>query len=377
MEAHGQTGARSDQDLGVAVCQTCTDQTILIGQVDRNDAIRADVLEISDRCLLDGTFLRGHEDVRFLIEGLYRQVRRHLFVGLLLDHVGDRPSLCIAAAFRNVIHLDTVYTTTIGEEQQEVMRGGAEDVLYIVIVIRARTADSPAALVLTAVVCDCCALDIAIVRDRDDDLFISDHVFDREVTGVIDDLCAALIAVFGGKLCELFANDLHLQLRTCQDGTQSLDRLDDLTILLLDLLTLQTGKALKTHVENSLRLYFAEVETRLQSFRGSGCVLRLLDRLDNGVDIIKSDDEAFQDVGTLFGCGKIEARPTNDHFVSVLDELFDHLLQRQNARTSVDERKHDDTKGDLHLCVLVQIVQHDHRNAVALEFDHDAHTFAI
>ena len=49
----------------------------------------------------------------------------------------------------------------------------------------------------------------------------------------------------------------------------------------------------------------------------------------------------------------------------------------QLARLAVDDRQHDHAEVDLHLRVLVQIVQHDFGLLAALQLDHDAHAVAV
>ncbi len=66
-----------------------------------------------------------------------------------------------------------------------------------------------------------------------------------------------------------------------------------------------------------------------------------------------------------------------DDFVAVLDELFEHRAQRKDFWCAVDERDHDDAEGRLHLRVLEELVEHDLRLDIALEFDDDAHAVAV
>src|SRR6185437_4703388 len=56
---------------------------------------------------------------------------------------------------------------------------------------------------------------------------------------------------------------------------------------------------------------------------------------------------------------------------------LDDVDNAQLARLSIDDAKHDHAKVNLHLRVLVQIIQNDLSLLAALQFDNDAHAIAI
>ena len=55
-----------------------------------------------------------------------------------------------------------------------------------------------------------------------------------------------------------------------------------------------------------------------------------------------------------------------------VDPVPDERVDAQRARHAVDEREHVRAEGVLQLGVLVEVVQHDLRDGVALEHDHEA-----
>ena len=61
---------------------------------------------------------------------------------------------------------------------------------------------------------------------------------------------------------------------------------------------------------------------------GVGHVLRLLDDLDDFVDVVDRDLEAVEDVLPGLGRVEIELGPPDDDLVAVLDESLEQLLQR-------------------------------------------------
>ena len=79
----------------------------------------------------------------------------------------------------------------------------------------------------------------------------------------------------------------------------------------------------------------------------------------------------------LVGLLQIEGRSAHDHHVTMVDEVLEHLTERKNARYPVHQRQHDRAESRLHLCMLVQQVQHDLRNGVPLELDDDAKPVSV
>ncbi len=65
------------------------------------------------------------------------------------------------------------------------------------------------------------------------------------------------------------------------------------------------------------------------------------------------------------------------HFVAVIHEVLDDLAQVHDLRHTIDQRQHDRAEGRLHLRVLVQLVQHDLRDRIALQLHHDAHPVPV
>ena len=71
-------------------------------------------------------------------------------------------------------------------------------------------------------------------------------------------------------------------------------------------------------------------------------------------------------------------RPADDDLALVLDVVLRCTSRsEQRPRHAVDERDHVDAERRLHRRVLVELVEHDLRDRVALELDHEAHAAAV
>ena len=69
---------------------------------------------------------------------------------------------------------------------------------------------------------------------------------------------------------------------------------------------------------------------------------------------------------------ELELRPSNDDFVPVPNVVLKNFLERHDLRHQLarvrigHERQHDDAECRLHHRVLVELVEHDTRNRIAL-----------
>ena len=74
---------------------------------------------------------------------------------------------------------------------------------------------------------------------------------------------------------------------------------------------------------------------------------------------------------------KVEDRAADDDRFAVVDEVVQHLQQREDARFLVKDGEHDDAERRLHIGRFEQVVEDDLAHGVALEFDDDADPFAV
>ena len=103
------------------------------------------------------------------------------------------------------------------------------------------------------------------------------------------------------------------------------------------------------------------LKLRHQAVARFGRVLRPANQLDDLVEVIERDLQAFEDVRARFGLAQLELGAAPDDFAAELDEVLDDLEQAQHPRTAADDREHDDAERRLQLRVLVEVVEHDLR----------------
>ena len=93
--------------------------------------------------------------------------------------------------------------------------------------------------------------------------------------------------------------------------------------------------------------------------------------------MVERDLQPLEDVRARLGLPQVELDPPPHHFAPELDEVLQHLDERQRPRPPAHDREHDDAEADLQRRVLVQVVQDDVRHFAALQLDDDAQPFAV
>ncbi len=283
----------------------------------------------------------------------------------------------LEADLRDRVHLQPVHAAAVGEHEHVGVRRGHEEVLDDVLFLRLHADAALAAAALRAIEGQRRALDVSAAGHGDDHVLVRDHVLDRDLVRLGDDLRPALVAVALFDLPQLVGNDVQHQPLRAEDFLQPGDQLEKPLVLFDDLLALQAGQALQAHVEDRLRLELGELPALDQS------ALRLRrraagpDQGDQLVQHVECFDEAFQDVGAVFGLTQVEARPAHDDLLPVLDEQPDHRGELHDLRLVVDDGQEDDPERRLHLRVPVEVVEDHFRNFVALELDDDADAVAV
>ena len=134
-------------------------------------------------------------------------------------------------------------------------------------------------------------------------------------------------------------------------------------------MALQTSEAAQAHFQNGLRLRVGKAEALGQAGRRLFVGLAAANNLDNFVDVIKSDEQAFENMGALFSLAQFILGTARDDVFLMKNVVMQHFLQRKRTRHAIDQGQHNDAPTDLQLGVLVELIEHDLGNRVLLELD--------
>ena len=257
------------------------------------------------------------------------------------------------------------------------MRGRDDQVLDHVLGARGHADAALAAARLPPVGIDRGALQVSAARHRHRDVLHLHQVFEADLAGVFDDLRAALVAEVLLDFLQLLDDHAAQNFFRAQDLQIFRDLLLDLGQLVDDLLLLHAGEALELQFDNRLRLFLGELEAGDQAVAGFPRSLGGADQRDHRVQIVERLLESQQQMLAVASLAQKVIRAPAHHVQAVIDEALDGVEQAQLARLPVDDGQQDHAEVDLHLRVLVQIVQHHFGLLAALQLEHDAHAVAV
>ena len=316
-------------------------------------------------------------DEFLIVQVLHAQVGIDSIVGVDVQQILDGASLRVLRTFGYFVHLQPVALALLGEEHHGVVHRGRIDMFYEVLIAGFGTFGAYPTTVLCTEFAQRRTLDVAHVRDGDNHLVVGVEVFGVEFLGRIHDFGAALVAVFFFHLDEFVLNDLAAELVVHQDFLQVSNLFLDFLVFGVQLVLHQACELAQTHLNDGTALYLSQLETLHQPRDGISGRLGGTDDADYFVDIVRSDDQTFQNVGTLLSLAQVELRAADNDVVTMLYEVFDELFQVQQARTSVYQCHVVHAKRRLEHSHLVELVQHYAGVGIALHVDDDAHTFAV
>ena len=216
--------------------------------------------------------------------------------------------------------------------------------------------DALAAAVLRAVGHRRNSLDKAAAAEGDHHSLMGDF-FNGEVhDGLFADLGAAVIAVLGFELADFFFDQEEDLLRVGQQIFQVGDGLQDLGIFIQNLAALQVGQAAQLHIQDGLGLFLRQAEIGHQVLAGGFGRLRFADGLDDGIDMVQGNLQAFQDVSPGFGLCQLKLGAAGDDFLAEIDIILQGFFQADDPGLAVHQRQHVDEEGRLHGGIFVELV---------------------
>jgi hypothetical protein len=254
---------------------------------------------------------------------------------------------------------------------------GHEEVLDEILLLGLHAHTATAASALRAIEGHRRALDVAVVRNRDRDVFVRDCVLDRDLVRDIDDLGATRIRVCRLEIAEFGADDVVDLLAAREDRLQPRDRGLDLGELVDDLLPLEARETLELQFEDGSRLDVAQAELGDEADAGLARGRGIADELDDRVEVVEGNDVATQNVGTRLCLAQLELGPPAHDLAPEVEEVVADLEEIEDPRAAVDDRQHDDAERVLELGLLVELIEQDLRGLILADIDDDAHAAAI
>ena len=192
--------------------------------------------------------------------------RLDFVIRLDVQQILHRPPFGSLGILRNLEDPQPVAPPLFRKEKQMVVVGRHEHFLDKVRIAGTGTPGTFAAPVLHLVFRQAGALDVAQVRKGDDHGIVGNHILNPEIgrTGIFD-LAQPFIPVLCLDFQHFVFDDLHLHGFVGQHIGQVLDLFLQFVVFLVEFLYAQTSQLSQTHIYDSLRLQFVQVETAFQS----------------------------------------------------------------------------------------------------------------
>ncbi len=276
---------------------------------------------------------------------------------------------------RNLIGLDLKHLPGIREKHEIIMHFDGQDHGDTIFFFGRSTDDPLTTAFLHAIHGRIHPLDISVLGQGDDRLLVRDDIFLLEFADAsLDDFRPTLIAESVPHFDQLTLHQPEDLRSVLQEVLQISNQFQFFLKFILDLLPFESGEGLQTHLKDSGRLPFGKTEFLHQVHMRLLFVRRLLDGLDDRIDMIERLLESFENMRAILGLLKLIFRPTGHDRLPMLDIVFENRLEIQHLRIhSVHQRQHIHIEVLLKICHGIERVQDLLRICVLLQFDDDPH----
>ena len=176
METHRHSLFRNNDDVIVCTGFLDFNQSIPILNGNGIDAVGPDVCKLSASCLLHDSVPRHHEETLIITDALNRDQCRYLLVRIQLEKIDNCSSSRGSGGFRNLVGLQLIDAPLGCENKEGVLDGGHQKILYIIVINRMCSLDSPSATILcTELVCGG-SLDVAKACSCNDTVLVLNQI---------------------------------------------------------------------------------------------------------------------------------------------------------------------------------------------------------
>ena len=217
----------------------------------------------------------------------------------------------------------------------------------------------------------------AVLREHHDDVALGDQLLVRGLPVVVDDLRPAVVPEPPAQVPQLVPDHAVQDPGVAQDLPVGGDIPQQLAQLLVQLLALQAGQALKAHLQYGLSLELREPELADQPLLGLRRRGRGADELDDLVDDVERLDQALDDMLPRQSLVQAELRPAPHHAPAVVQEQAQNFRYGQFAGASLVECQVDHAERGLELCPPVELAHHQVGIAVPGQVQNDAHSLTV
>ena len=236
------------------------DQLVVFVQAQGDDSTPQGTAKGDQLRLLDGPAPRDHQQAFVFAELAHGDQPRNPLAIAKLQQVDDRTAAGGAGCQRQVVNLDPVNLALVGEEQDVIVSQGNEHMLEEVAFLGVGRGDAAAPPALSAIGAGGQPLDVTVVSDGHDHVFLADQRFLVEVAELfVGDQAAARVGVLGLQLTQVGPDHLEDHVLVAQDPLVAGDVGFQADVFLCQLVSLEAGQSLKLHGQNRIGLHPGKV----------------------------------------------------------------------------------------------------------------------
>src|SRR5262249_24545805 len=229
-------------------------QLVVAVEIDGLEAAADRRVELRDARLFHDAVPRREEQVGTVLVRAGVDDRLNLLSLVQRDEVDEGSTSGGALLHRNLMSAQAVYPAPVREEQQVRVGGRGEQVGHVVVVTQVAALHAAAAPALAPEGVGGDGLDVTLLRENDDDLFVLDQIQGVELAGVDGDPGPTLSAVAIAYLSELVLDHRAQLLLAAEDRLELLNAVPQLAHLVPQFLTLQLRQPPELHIEDEVGL---------------------------------------------------------------------------------------------------------------------------
>ena len=375
VKANHSAASCSEKNLIRACCKTYADNFIVFVDADAADTALTRCVECIESDTLYDTLLSREEYVSVRHKVRHVNHSGNAFTAVKLEKVYKVSTLCISRAFRHVIALELEDSAEVCEEEEIIVCGRCEYSLCHVLFACCHACYAAAASALSTVCCSRYTLDVAEVCKCEYTLFFLDEVFDIKVVFNEGDFCASFVCKLSLDFCDFCLDNIVNKLRVGKDFDVFVNLLEECIQFILNLFNFKTLQAAESHIEDGLCLDFGKTEALHKT---SLCiVVACTDDMDNFVDVVAGNLEAFEDMSAFASLLKVVFRSACHNLELMVKIRVEHFAECENLRLIVYKSQHIHRESCLQICILEKLIEDNLSVYVATKLDYDTHTFAV
>ena len=199
-----------------------------------------------------------------------------------------------------------------------------------VIVLQILGIDAPAAALLRAVRIDCHALDIALAGEGIAAGLLFDEILNVDLIFHVLDLGQPFVAEFITDCDQFILQNALDQVDIAQNIVEIRDLLFQLFVFRRQLFPLQALQRFQAHIQDALGMHVRKTEALHELLLG--IIVAAADDLNDFINMILGDEQAFQKMGPLLGFSQVIFCPANDQLFLEGQIFVQNMAQGENLR---------------------------------------------